>query len=151
MACTLGACLASTGFSQSASDIAETTVPSVVVIIAQDAKGKSVSLGSGFFVREDLIATNNHVIAGASRLYAKFIGQKELYRVERVVATDMRRDLALIKIKGITAPALQTGDGSEVKYASLEDNEIADRLIELVLNASREAISERHLHCLAIS
>ncbi len=54
---------------------------------------------------------------------------------------------------------LVVSDGWDVKErrdpqlldASLEGNEIADRLIELVLNASREAISERHLHCLAIS
>ena len=52
--------------------------PSVVVIIAIDREGRSVSQGSGFVVREDgAVVTNYHVISGATDIKIK-VGSKVL-------------------------------------------------------------------------
>jgi S1-C subfamily serine protease len=48
-------------------EIAKRTFPSVVVLVFEFADGKTMSLGSGFFVRSDIVATNYHVMAGATR------------------------------------------------------------------------------------
>src|SRR5437870_1975004 len=67
-----------------ARDIAQKAFPSVVVLIGEDKNGKPISLGSGFFVREDLIATTYHVINGASRVYAKIVGKEASYEISGI-------------------------------------------------------------------
>jgi cytochrome c-type biogenesis protein CcmH/NrfG len=103
--------LVSVALAQSARDIAEYASPSVVLIVAENPKGKPLSLGTGFFVREDVIATNYHVIRGASRLYAKISGQSTMFRIEMIIATDAGKDLALIKLRGIQGSPLHIADG----------------------------------------
>jgi hypothetical protein len=68
-----------------------------------------VSQGSGFFVSSNTIVTNYHVIRGATRIYAKRIGSETLLPVERVVSEDPKRDLALLAVRGVDAPALRLG------------------------------------------
>ncbi len=46
-------------------EIARDAFPSVVLLAMQDARGQPISLGSGFFVARDTVATNFHVIEGA--------------------------------------------------------------------------------------
>src|SRR5439155_24171772 len=48
--------------------------PSFVLLTMQDAHGQPLSLGSGFFIAKDVVATNFHVIDGASAGYAKVFG-----------------------------------------------------------------------------
>jgi len=61
--------------------LAQNTFPSVVILLMQDANGQPVSLGSGFFVRPDVVATNIHVIEGAAGGYARVVGQSTKYRI----------------------------------------------------------------------
>jgi S1-C subfamily serine protease len=63
----------------------------------EDANGQPLSLGSGFIVRDGMIASNLHVIEGATRGYAKIIGQKEKYEIEGISAVDSERDLVVLK------------------------------------------------------
>ncbi len=100
--------------SQNARAIAQAAFPSVVLIALEDANGQPVSLGSGFFVRENILATNLHVIEGASRGYVKLVGKAPRYKIDGVVAVDARRDLALLSAPGASAPALRLGDSSRV-------------------------------------
>src|SRR5437868_2582689 len=84
----LSVLLYSSGLSQDARLIARTTFPSVVMLEMQDDKNQLISLGSGFFVRPNIIATNYHVIAGASKGVAKIIGNTSIYQIEGVVEFD---------------------------------------------------------------
>jgi hypothetical protein len=93
-----------------AADIAKRTLPSVVVLNMRDSKGHPLKLGSGFFVRDNLIATNFHVIDGAQQAHASVVGDSQLYRVLGTVAVDNRRDLALLAVDGPKAPLLQLDD-----------------------------------------
>ncbi|MEW6211883.1 MAG: S1C family serine protease, partial [Acidobacteriota bacterium] len=104
----------STTSGQTAKEIANYASPSVVLLVGTNAKGKPVSLGSGFFVREDVIATNYHVIKGSKRLYIKLIGQRKLWPIEKVLASDSQRDLAILRISSITRKPLSLGDSDSL-------------------------------------
>lgn len=65
----------------------------------EDSSGKFVSLGSGFFVRPDVVATNYHVVRHAARVYRKTVGREYVYQVAGLVGASEKDDLALIKLK----------------------------------------------------
>jgi len=79
-------------------EIARRASPSVVLLTMQDARGQPISLGSGFFVDKDVIATNFHVIDGAAAGYAKVIGRTAKLNIKGTVAVDALHDLALLQI-----------------------------------------------------
>jgi len=88
--------------------------PSVVVIVAIDREGQSMSQGSGFVVREDgAVATNYHVISRATDIKIK-IGQKIL-DIEGVLYVDLDNDLALLKLRGNGFPAVRMGDANALQ------------------------------------
>ena len=80
-------------------------------------RARGVGTGSGFFVGKNLIATNIHVVAGATSISAKVVGANTAYTVEGVAAFDAKNDLVILKVagKGIPLPigdsdAVQSGD-----------------------------------------
>lgn len=99
---------------QSARQIAQKVFPSVVVLVLETTDGRSESLGSGFFVRPDVVATNLHVIKNSVRGYAKIVGQEARYEIAGVVAEDQERDLVLLKIATVAAAPLPLGDTANV-------------------------------------
>lgn len=99
---------------QTARQIAQKTFPSVVLLVMEDANGQPISLGSGFFVRENIIATNMHVVEGAARGYAKIVGQKPKYDISGIVGINSKLDLVLLTISGTKAPLLSLGDSRQV-------------------------------------
>jgi Trypsin-like peptidase domain len=86
---------------ESAQQVAKATFPSTVLLVMEDANGQPLSLGSGFFVTADEVATNVHVIRGATTGYAKIIGLRKKYDVVGIVAIDTKHDLAILKVRGI--------------------------------------------------
>ncbi len=57
------------------------------------------ALGTGFVIREDgLIVTNNHVIAGADKIQVQFTNKGKFYDA-KLVGSDERTDIALIKVQ----------------------------------------------------
>ena len=67
--------------------------------------------GSGFVVKPDgLILTNNHVVTGSQQLTVTLAGDKKQYKA-RVLGTDPRHDLALVRIQADRPlPFLKLGD-----------------------------------------
>jgi S1-C subfamily serine protease len=78
-----------------------------------DANGQPISLGSGFFVRDGIVATNLHVIERASSGYVKIIGQQPKYPIAGIVGSDPEHDLVLLKVSA-SAPALQLGEATKI-------------------------------------
>ena len=75
---------------------------------------KSYSQGTGFFQSPDgYIITNNHIVENATKVTVTTV-QGEEYTA-KVVGTDPRSDLALIKIEGKNFPAVELGDSSQLK------------------------------------
>ncbi len=106
--------LARSAAPQTGSLIAKKAFPSVVLLTMADSHGQPLSFGSGFFVTEDLIVTNVHVVSGASQGRANCVGQSNSYTVAGSVAIDEQHDLILLKAVGIKAPALALGDSEAV-------------------------------------
>ncbi len=77
-------------------------------------KFKSASLGSGVIVSESgYILTNNHVIKGAEEIKVLLSDKREFKG--KVVGTDPRTDLAVIKIDAKGLPAAKMGDSKKLK------------------------------------
>lgn len=91
-------------------DIAKQVFPSVVMLVMEDKSGQPLSLGSGFFVQEKIIATNLHVVEGSAGGYAKIVGEKQKYAIAGYVAIDNKMDLVLLKISDVKVPHITLGD-----------------------------------------
>jgi Trypsin-like peptidase domain len=102
------------GEAKSGREVAGKTFPSVVMVVMQDSHGQPTCLGSGFFVKEDIVATNLHVVEGAASGYAKVVGKKPAYNIVGFVAIDPQRDLILLKVQGAKAPTLMLADSNNV-------------------------------------
>ena len=72
------------------------------------------SLGSGVIVSpEGYILTNNHVVAGATEILVT-TSDKRQYKA-RVVGTDPKTDLAVLKVDATNLPAITIADSSKVQ------------------------------------
>ncbi len=70
--------------------------------------------GSGFFVTKDgYIVTNNHVVEKASKVNVTLHNGQKF--VAKVVGTDPKTDLAVIKIEGNNYPILRFGDSDQLE------------------------------------
>ncbi len=98
-----------------AEDIAEKALAATVYLEMQDKNGKTLGIGSGFFVKSNLIATNYHVIEGAAKGTAKLVGKYTQYKIEGVTATDKVNDLALLKVTAYGIKPLSLGESDTVR------------------------------------
>lgn len=74
----------------------------------------SSSLGSGFIISSDgYVVTNYHVIDGADEIIVKLSDRREL--VAKVVGSDKRSDVALLKVDADHLPVLDTGSSKDLK------------------------------------
>ena len=80
------------------------------------------ALGSGFFIRHDLIVTNIHVVSQKSFDGAvsvvKLVNKPTWYTVKGVMASDAKRDLVILKVAKVTGEdpqILSLGDSDTVK------------------------------------
>ena len=95
---------------QTPQQIAQKAFNSTVLLVMEDANGQPLGLGSGFFVHNGQVATNLHVVEGATRGYAKLVGKKIKYDVEGFTAIDAKRDLVILKVSAWDVPLLSLGD-----------------------------------------
>lgn len=106
--------LASTTLSQTApklrpSEIAQRASKALSTVVALDSTGESIGEGTGFFIRADgTLVTNYHVIEGAIRVEVRTISGEAFDQVF-VLATDARRDLAILRIPTKSPAQLQIG------------------------------------------
>jgi serine protease Do len=81
-------------------------------------KFKSSALGSGVIVAENgYILTNNHVIKGAEEIKVILYDKREFKG--KVVGTDPRTDLAVVKINAKKLPTLSLGDSGKLKTGDI--------------------------------
>ena len=86
---------------QSAELVYKNNVNSTVTIETETGQG------SGFFVGPNLIATNYHVIEGASEAFCYTNSSASKYEIEGYVAVDKEVDLVILKVKGVNKPAIK--------------------------------------------
>ena len=79
---------------------------------------KERSLGSGVVVSPDgYILTNNHVVDGATDIKVTLNDRRELQA--KVIGTDPKTDVALLKIEASNLPSLTVGDSSKVEVGDV--------------------------------
>src|SRR6266446_162496 len=90
--------------------IAKRVSPSVVVIQGKTDSGDV--LGSGFIISKDgKIVTNLHVIRDLKTVSVQ-LATAEIFDSLSVLATDERRDLAIVQIAGFDLPFLELGNSN---------------------------------------
>jgi S1-C subfamily serine protease len=75
--------------------------------------GRVFATGSGFIVGEGRVLTNNHVVDGCTRMAARNAAGQRV--AARVLATDPRRDLALLAVPVAFGPPLVFRDSPPVE------------------------------------
>ena len=94
---------------------AEDALAATVYLEMTDAQVLPISYGSGFFVSQEHIVTNYHVIAGAAHGTAKIVGKTKTYLIQKIIAIDVDNDLALLQITIPGVKPLRLGDNDKVR------------------------------------
>jgi serine protease Do len=72
------------------------------------------SLGSGFIISKDgYVLTNNHVVKDADEIIVRLSDRREF--VAKLVGTDKRSDVAVLKIEATDLPITRIGSGNKLK------------------------------------
>jgi len=75
-------------------------------------------LGSGVIVKADgYILTNNHVVDGATDVRVTFLDKREMKA--KVIGTDSKTDIAVLKVDAKDLPVLAFADSSKVKVGDI--------------------------------
>jgi S1-C subfamily serine protease len=82
---------------------------SVVTVLASKPECGVDSEGSGWVVQRGRVVTNAHVVAGASAIAVRESGSDHAVRAT-LIAFDPERDLAVLDVTDLSAPALDIGD-----------------------------------------
>jgi serine protease Do len=122
---------------QSIAQLVKQAMPAVVGIVAVTARGEPQDpfhdflermygsggereqpvrgIGTGFFIRSDgLVATNGHVVEGATEITVQ-VGEDERALRGVLVGKDEATDLALVKVEGGPFPVLGLGDSEGIE------------------------------------
>lgn len=95
--------------------IAKETKGAVVSIVMADQSGKPICQGSGFVVtRNGLVVTNYHVIKTGSEAIVK-LPDGSFFTVDGVLASDKKRDIAVIKVHGNNFKTLALGNSDRLE------------------------------------
>lgn len=84
-------------------------VGSVIHVRADAPRCDQTQVGSGWVMSRGLVATNAHVVAGATQVQVN-VGGDGPELDARVVAFDPDRDIAVLAVPGLRAPALDPGE-----------------------------------------
>ena len=117
---------------QTPEQIAEKGSDATVVLFTEDTTGQRTSIGSGFFVRHNQIATNIHVVMiSKQKVLAKLVHTEKWFTIEGVTAFDAQNDLVV----------LQTVEGG-AKYLPLGDSDAVQRLDRITVIGSPHRAKE---------
>jgi serine protease Do len=71
-------------------------------------------VGSGFIISKDgYVMTNHHVVEGADEIYVTLTDKREFKG--KLIGSDQRTDVALVKIESTNLPSLKIGDPNRVR------------------------------------
>lgn len=100
---------------KTASEIFEAVSNKVIVIQTYDKMGKELGFGSGVVLPDGVVATNAHVIEGATLL--KVLHQKKYYEAS-LLYIDGGRDVCTLKVKGFKVPPVILGTSNHLRVGS---------------------------------
>ncbi len=134
--------------------IAEKALTATVYLEMKDTNGKTLGIGSGFFVKPNLIATNYHLIEGAAKGTAKLVGKSTTYIIEGVTATDKDSDLALLKVTASGIRPLSLGDSDKVRtgetvYVAGNQKGVEGTFSNGIISSKRSENAKEHIQMTA--
>jgi len=91
-------------FAQDISSIYRNSKGSIVLIVAYDNTGNPLGMGTGFYFKKNLLATNYHVVDGASSFLVKNIGTGQQFKASRVRSYSEKLDIALMEVAEPSQP-----------------------------------------------
>ena len=94
-------------------DIAQIALKSTVLLRVN--RNNEDTFGSGFFVGNNQIVTNYHVINGVTSATVESVFHDTKYPITTVLAIDEKHDLAIVASGGLTGPSLPLGDSRSVR------------------------------------
>jgi tetratricopeptide (TPR) repeat protein len=139
---------------QTVEEIAEKALAATVYLEMTDRNGESAGFGSGFFVAQDQVATNFHVIEGAAKGTAKQVGKYTKYTIEGISATDKENDLAILKVTAFGIEPLPLGDSETVKigetvYVAGNPRGLEGTFSDGIISSLRERYTRKRLQMTA--
>jgi serine protease Do len=85
---------------------------------SEPQREREESLGSGVIITADgTILTNNHVVEGATDIKVDLADKREF--TAKVVGTDAKSDIAVLKIDANSLPTLKLGDSSQLQVGDI--------------------------------
>jgi serine protease Do len=90
----------------------EKVSPSIFIVVASDAAGKTLSQGSGVVVAPGKLVTNCHVLARAARILIKHGNASYGAKLE---FPDPKRDLCQLDVQDLAAPAIKLGSSAHLR------------------------------------
>ena len=106
----------------SVSEIYDNAKNSIVVITSNDFSNTPLKMGSGFYFRDNLIATNFHVIDGAHFFKIKNVGSKKEFSDVKVRSYSKDSDIAILEVQEKSEP---------LKLAIAEDLKIGQSIVAI--------------------
>ena len=91
----------------SPADVFASASRSVVFIVTVVPTGGYYGQGSGVVVKPEIIVTNCHVLKGANEVGVFY--HSDLYAAPKVLDSQLERDLCLLHVPGLPAPAIPVG------------------------------------------
>ena len=99
-------------------EITQKALASTVLLVAEDARNKTIGRGSGFVVQGTQIVSNFHVVEDAAKVYAKLVGQDTLFDIKGIIAINRENDLVLLDVPDdFEAPPLNLADSETVQVS----------------------------------
>ena len=84
------------------------------IIIQQPSQQEKTGYGSAFFISKDgYLLTNHHVVEDASKITITLNDRREIDA--KLIGSDERTDVALLKVEGNSYPALATGNIDQLR------------------------------------
>lgn len=85
-----------------------------IIVPQQNTPQEKTAFGSAFFISKDgYLLTNHHVVEDASEVTIMLSDRREIDA--KVVGSDQRTDVALLKVEGNNFPALSTGSMDQLR------------------------------------
>lgn len=85
-----------------------------IIIPQRQAPQEKTGFGSAFFIsRDGYLITNHHVVENASQITIMLNDRREIDA--KVIGSDERTDVALLKVEGTNYPALSTGNIDQLR------------------------------------
>lgn len=95
--------------------IAKNTLESVVTVVMQDSFGNETKIGSGFVVKDGLIATNYHVVSDSYSGFIQSNNSREKYPISGYTAVSREMDLAVISVENLLLKPLKVLGATELE------------------------------------